>query len=173
MITNLARIFPARDFGGESLSDGALSSYVTALGQNPFYSPTVFNYFPPDYVVPGTTINAPEFSILNTGTAVKRTNLLSVLVFEGLTANATDSFRGTSLDFSELVPIAADDPTANRLLDVLDVKMMHSTLSAAHRSAITDSYPCCAGGESAFESEDRRLSYSGVLSVSGAEVKYE
>ncbi|HMJ07610.1 MAG TPA: DUF1800 family protein, partial [Pyrinomonadaceae bacterium] len=99
LLTNLTRLFPARDFNGESLSDGALGGHVTNLGQNPFNSPTVFNYFLPDYVVPGTTVIAPEFGLMNTGIAVKRTNLLSVLIFDGLTANATDSLRGTSLDF--------------------------------------------------------------------------
>lgn len=136
LITNLGRIFPAKDFAGLSRSDGALGAYSTKLGQNPFNAPTVFNYFTPTFVVPGTTINAPEFEILNTGHAVSRTNFLHTLVFEGLTANATDSLRGTSLDTSEFDALAAGDPTGNAVLDALSAKMMHGTLSAAHREAI-------------------------------------
>ena len=136
LVTNLARLFPARDFSGEYLSDGALSNYVKKLGQDPFYSPTVFNYFAPDYVVPGSTILAPEFELLNTGTAINRTNLLYTLIFEGFTPNAADSLRGTRLDLSEMVPFASADPTGGQLMDALNQKMMHATMSAEHREKI-------------------------------------
>lgn len=136
LITNLGRMFSARDFNGEGPSDGALHAQSNNLGQNPFYSPTVFNYFNAEFVVPGTTILAPEFDILNTGIAVTRTNLLSVLIFDGITANATDSLRGTSLDYSEALPIAANDPSGEQLLDFLNNRMMHGTLIPAHRSSI-------------------------------------
>jgi len=98
LITNLGRIFPARDYNGTSLSDGALASYSAQLGQNPFYSPTVFNYYSPEFIVPGTMILAPEFELLNSGIAVKRTNFLHILTFEGLTANATDSLSPVAWD---------------------------------------------------------------------------
>jgi uncharacterized protein (DUF1800 family) len=136
LITNLGRIFPARDFSGQVISDGALAGHVTPLGQNPFNSPTVFNYFSPDFVVPGTTVLAPEFEILNTGNGVKRTNLLHLLVFEGLTANATDSLRGTSLTYGEFVPAAETDATGNQLLDLLNVRMMHGAMLEDQREKI-------------------------------------
>ena len=136
LITNLARIFPARDFFGENRSDGALASYSAALGQDPFNSPTVFNYFSPEYIVPGTMIRAPEFELLNTGYAVKRTNFLHTYVFEGVTANATDSLRGTSLDVSEYAPAATADPSGNQLVDVLNARMMHGAMTQAQKDAI-------------------------------------
>lgn len=136
LVTNLARIFPAVAFNSGGNSDGGLAPFTTPMGQNPFYSPTVFNYFLPDHVVPGTTIIAPEFEIFNSGTAVKRTNFLYIFTFEGIGPNATDSLRGTALDYSEFVPLAQGDPTANQLLDALNAKMMHGTLSPAHRSLI-------------------------------------
>ncbi|HEX6126453.1 MAG TPA: DUF1800 domain-containing protein [Pyrinomonadaceae bacterium] len=136
LISNLTRIFPAKDYNGEGPSDGGLASHLVPLGQDPFNSPTVFNYFSPDYVVAGTTVLAPEFEILNTGNAVKRTNLLHTLIFEGLTANATDSFRGTSLDYSEFVPAAESDPTGNQLLDLLNTRMMHGAMAQAHKEKI-------------------------------------
>lgn len=136
IITNLARIFPAKAYSGFDLSDGALSASASTMSQNPFYSPTVFNYFAPDYVIPGTTILAPEFDIFNSGTSVKRTNFLSVYVFNGIPANATDSLRGTSLDFSEFVPYSEADPSGNLLLDMLNARMMHGALSSAHRATI-------------------------------------
>jgi uncharacterized protein (DUF1800 family) len=136
MITNLGRIFPARDYTGENPSDGALASHVTQLGQDPFNSPTVFNYFSPEYIVPGTMILAPEFEILNTGYAVKRTNMLHTLIFEGFTANATDSLRGTSLNVDEFVPAAQADATGGQLIDLLNVRMMHGAMTQAQKDTI-------------------------------------
>lgn len=136
MFTNLGRIFPARDWNGSGPSDGALSSQSTLLGQNPFNSPTVFNYFTPGYVVPSTTVLAPEFEILNTTTAISRTNQIYTLVFEGFTPNATDSLRGTSLDLSEITQFAQADPSGNQLIDALNQKMMHGTLSGGQRTSI-------------------------------------
>jgi len=136
LLTNLGRIFPAKAYNGIDPSDGSLGSRAATMGQNPFYSPTVFNYFMPDHIVPGTTINAPEFELLNTGMAVKRTNFLYLLTFEGITANATDSLRGTSLDYSEFVPYAEIDPTGVQLVDMINLKMMHGTLTPEHKALI-------------------------------------
>jgi uncharacterized protein (DUF1800 family) len=135
-VTNLGRLFPAKSWDGNSLSDGGLSDTMIKMGQNPFYSPTVFNYFSPDYIVPGTTLNAPEFQILNTSSAISRTNFLYILIFEGITPNATDSLRGTSLDLSEPLSFAEADATGGQLLDYLNTKMMHGTLSVEHRNAV-------------------------------------
>jgi uncharacterized protein (DUF1800 family) len=136
LITNLGRIFPALNYNGDAISDGGLSSYVAPLGQDPFNSPTVFNYFSPDFIVPGTTVLAPEFEILNTGNGVRRTNLLHTLIFEGLTPNATDSFRGTSLNFAEFIPAAEADPTGNQLIDLLNARMMHGAMVQAQKDRI-------------------------------------
>jgi uncharacterized protein (DUF1800 family) len=136
MITNLARNFPAKSWNGETQSDGGLSFSMIKMGQNPFNSPTVFNYYPPDYIVPGTTILAPEFALLNTAAAISRTNFLYLLLFEGITPNATDAFRGTSLDLSEMTPFSEADASGNQLLDALNNKMMHGALSPEHRASI-------------------------------------
>ncbi len=147
VVTNLGRIFPAKAFNGIDTSDGAMSSWTATMGQNPFYSPTVFNFFAPDHIIPGTTIIAPEFDVLNTGTAVKRTNFLSVLTLEGITANATDSLRGTSLDYSEFIPYAESDASGNLLLDMLNSKMMHGTLTPSHRALILTAVQALSAAE--------------------------
>lgn len=137
IMTALTRIFPAKAYNGFSQTDGGtFSLYGAQMGQNPFNSPTVFNYFPPDHIIAGTTILAPEFDLLNTGTSVKRTNMLSVLIFDGFAANATDTLRGTSLDYSEYAPISSADETGGLLLDALNMQFLHGTLSPAHRNII-------------------------------------
>lgn len=136
VVTNLGRLFPARSWDGSGPTDGGLSTSFVKMQQNPFYSPTVFNYFAPEYIVPGTTLNAPEFQILNTATGINRTNFLHSLVFEGIAPNATDSLRGISLDISDAILHAAGDATGARLMDFLSAKMMHGRLSSEHRAAI-------------------------------------
>ncbi|MBS1797249.1 MAG: DUF1800 domain-containing protein [Acidobacteria bacterium] len=136
LVTNLGRLFPARSWNGQTETDGGVASYMTKMGQTAFYPPTVFNYYPPEYIVPQTTLNAPEFQLLNTTSAIGRTNFLYTLIFEGLAPNATDSLRGTALDLGEAQSFAAADATGNQLLDYLNTKMMHGTLSAEHRAAV-------------------------------------
>jgi uncharacterized protein (DUF1800 family) len=136
IVTNLGRLFPAKSWDGNSLSDGGLGEPLTRMGQSPFYSPTVFNYYLPEYIVPGTTLNAPEFQLLNTASAISRTNFMYILIFEGITPNVTDALRGTSLNLSDAVAFAAADASGNQLLDFLNTKMLHGTLSAEHRNAL-------------------------------------
>src|SRR4030095_2523290 len=68
------------------VTDGSqLAAQTGGLGQNPYFSPTVFNYFPPDATIPGTSILAPEFAIHTTNSAVGRATLVYRLVDHGLT----------------------------------------------------------------------------------------
>ena len=57
------------------------SNFTSALSEKPYTSGSVFNFFPPNYVVPGTTTNAPEFSLENTASAVLRLTLADNLVY--------------------------------------------------------------------------------------------
>ena len=48
-------------------------TYVPAqLGEDYDYSKTVFGYYSPTYVIPGTDINSPEFQLLNDITMIRR-----------------------------------------------------------------------------------------------------
>src|SRR5438128_736137 len=60
--TNLARWLDVQGIAGGQ-SDGYLfgRGEFNGMSQSPFRSPTVFNYFPPDYVIPGTSLLGPEF----------------------------------------------------------------------------------------------------------------
>jgi uncharacterized protein (DUF1800 family) len=99
--------------GLNALTDGArLEGATSNLGQRPYYSPTVFNYFMPDAKVPGTSILGPEFGIHTTVTAVGRANLIYTLVYGGYAPDTTipDS-TGTRLFLAPFEAIA-DQPAA-------------------------------------------------------------
>jgi hypothetical protein len=105
-----------------------------ALGQRLFYPASVFNHYPPTYVVPGTASVGPEFAIQNTSTAINRYNFANALVFGTPGPIATlPGAIGTTPDWSALAAVAGD---ANALLDKLDALLLHGTMSAAARAAI-------------------------------------
>jgi uncharacterized protein (DUF1800 family) len=61
---------------GSALSDW----WGSELGQHLFRSPSVFNFFPPDFPVAGTTLVGPAFAIHNANTALGRFNFITYLI---------------------------------------------------------------------------------------------
>ncbi|HEY8562593.1 MAG TPA: DUF1800 domain-containing protein [Pyrinomonadaceae bacterium] len=136
LMTNLFRQIGVTSNDGAGLSDGNVNRFPNALGQNVFNSPTVFNYYPPNYVVPGTSLLGPEFGIYNTGTAVGRANFANSMVFGSIAVSLPDTPNGTRLGFAELQALAAADTTSNQLLDALNQRLMHGAMSEPMRGAI-------------------------------------
>ena len=106
MVTNMIRAL-------SGVSDGnRLEGAVSILGQRPYYSPTVFNYFPPDATIPGTMVLGPEFAIHTTQTAVNRTNLVYTLVYGGYAPDTNiPAASGTRLFLAQFESLA-DTPAA-------------------------------------------------------------
>ena len=127
-MTGLARAVNAK-------SDGVyLGQQSGTLGQPLFYPASVFNYYPPDYVVPGTSAIGPEFAIQNSSTAINRYNFANSLAFGTIAPITTlPGAIGTQPDWSALAAVAGD---ANALLDKLSTLLLHGTMSAATRAAI-------------------------------------
>ncbi|MFO1412553.1 MAG: DUF1800 family protein [Burkholderiales bacterium] len=96
-----------------SLTDGnRLAGTTGNLGQNPYFPPTVFNYFMPDAKIPGTTILGPEFGIHTTVTAVGRANAIYALVYGGYAPDTTvPDATGTKIFLAPFEAIA-DQPAA-------------------------------------------------------------
>ncbi|MEO8072792.1 MAG: DUF1800 domain-containing protein [Acidobacteriota bacterium] len=135
LATNVLRQFDVQSAGGGGQSDGYVNQIISPMGQNMFKSPTVFNYYSPEYIIPGTALNGPEFGILTTGTAIARANFMNTMVF-GQVNVSTNAPMGTSIDLSEMQALAAADTTGNRLVDALNTKLMHGTMSAQMKSTI-------------------------------------
>ena len=57
----------------------------------------MFNFFPPNYVIPGTTMNAPEFAQENTASAVLRLTLANTLVYNGVSGFTVDLSKASAL----------------------------------------------------------------------------
>jgi hypothetical protein len=149
------RALGAQSADGTANADGYLSPRTTPLGQNPLRPATVFSYFPPDYEAPGAGgLLGPEFGIHSATTALGRANFVNTLVYNTSGCpvvgrpclrpntdpnNLNGNTNGVSLDFASLVPfagsLAAPDPAP--LVDELDRRLLHGTMSAAMRTEVT------------------------------------
>ncbi|MBI1748410.1 MAG: DUF1800 domain-containing protein [Acidobacteria bacterium] len=128
-----------RNFGTtEATTDFVLGeSYMPAslrMDEDVFLSPTVFNFYSSEYVVPGETVIGPEFGIQSTSTSLARINLFYNLVYHLLPISA-DRPTGTWIDLPLLEEVAGDPPV---LVDALNYHMLHETMTDAMREIIID-----------------------------------
>jgi uncharacterized protein (DUF1800 family) len=117
-------------------SDGiGLDQYAKAMGQNVFYPPTVFNYFPADYKVPGTTLIAPPMGIHNTNTVLARSNFVNQLLYEGGIERDDEiaGTIGTAIDITAYRALAADP---KQLVATLDDRLFGGGMSVAMKNEI-------------------------------------
>lgn len=135
-ITNLLRHFNVRSADLTQQSDGVINAQTQNISQDVLRPSTVFNYYPPNYVIPGTALLGPEFGILTTGTAVGRMNRVNTFVFSRIAASQPNTPLGTSIDLSEMISLAQTDTTGNRLVDTLNVRMMHGAMPTAMKNTI-------------------------------------
>jgi uncharacterized protein (DUF1800 family) len=122
-----------RSLGAQS--DGVyLRSVISGMGQIVYTPPSVFNFYPPGYQLPGTSTLAPEFSIDNAATALARENFINTLIMKSGAApdpTVTGS-TGTSVDLSSLSTL--QDP--NALVAQLNQTLMHGSLSSSASATI-------------------------------------
>jgi hypothetical protein len=107
----------------------SLSNYSNNLSERPYRSGSVFNFFPPSYVIPQTTLNAPEFDLENSATGILRLSLADSLV-----NNKISSFTINLSATSPLGLLAASSPT--QLVNALNTMFMHGQMSSSMQSEI-------------------------------------
>jgi uncharacterized protein (DUF1800 family) len=132
-LTRLARAMNAS-------TDGLYFRGVTgSSAQNVFYSPSVFNYYPPDYSLSKSAVNAPEFAIYNTSTAIARVNTIYNTVYAN-TINPDPTVigaTGTQFDLSTFSAVASDaSALLDRMNEVLFANRMNSSTRATIKKAI-------------------------------------
>jgi uncharacterized protein (DUF1800 family) len=106
-----------------------LSNQSSPLGEAPYRSNSVFNFFPPNYVIPQSPINAPEFDLENSASAILRLSLANTMVFNGIS--------GFSVNLTATGPlgVVATASSAN-LVDTLGVMFMHGQMPTDMRTQI-------------------------------------
>jgi len=109
-----------------------------ALGQNPYGANSVFNFYRPGYIAPGTAtgdaeLTAPELQIENAGTVIGYPNFLTIYalgVAPQFDRNAPQAYLA---DYAAETALAED---ANALLDHLDLLLTHGRLADDTRQTI-------------------------------------
>jgi hypothetical protein len=147
LVANICRAFNAKSANHQTTSDGYLDPQTTAMSQDLFRPPTVFSYFQPDNVLPGSTsVLAPEFGILTSYTSLKRINFVNTMALTtGVAVNSPNAPKGTSLDFTAWLPLAAD-PGA--LTDAVGNLLLHGAMSSAMRTSVVNAVAAVAPGNS-------------------------
>ena len=117
-------------------SDGVyFTQQARNLGKDVFNAASVFNYYPPDYVVPGTTVLGPEFALQNASTAINRYNFANALSFGTIAPLSTlPGATGTQPNWSKLQGLAAN-PAA--LVTELNGLLMHGTMPASMQATLS------------------------------------
>jgi uncharacterized protein (DUF1800 family) len=122
-------------------SYNTVGNYTTALGEKPYTSGSVFNFFPPNYVIPGTTLNAPEFGQENTASAVLRLTLANSLVGvaagNGISGFTVDLSKTSALGMTASATGNAMTDSGN-LVDSLGVIFMHGQMPSQMRTDIVN-----------------------------------
>lgn len=113
-----------RALGAESNGNG-LPDYAAAMRQKLFYPTSVFNYYPPTYRVPGSTLLGPEFKLRTGPALIAKASFVNDLAFGAI--------DGTRIDFAPLTNLAGD-PAA--LAAYLDLLLLRGRMSAGARTVL-------------------------------------
>jgi hypothetical protein len=127
---NFLRAFDAK-------SDGVLNGTSVgsaSMNQDVFRSPTVFNYYPAEYEVPGEdNLIGPVFGIYSSQTSIVRANFINRVLFTGITADPPDRPKGTVLNLKAWEKLATD-PAA--LVNRLSCLLLDCTMSQAAQTIV-------------------------------------
>ena len=116
----LARAFHATTDGSGFTGSGS------QLAQNLFNAGSVFNFFPPDALIPGTNLFGPEFAIYNTASSLNRVNFINTLVYGQIAST-------TTLDFSPVIALAG---TPDQMVDWLNNLFLHGSMSDPMKQSV-------------------------------------
>lgn len=135
----LRRVHLARAFNAHNLvsnfpiSDGGAP---LQFSQRPLSSPTVFNFFLPDFRPSGPIskagLVAPEFQIVNAVTSISSANALRVQVDDAMN-NDPDPALEVRLDLRDEIALASNP---NALVDRLDLLLLYGNMSTPMKSVL-------------------------------------
>ena len=161
-LTHFARAFDADLNHPEYVRPLFDTGSLSVLGQQPYGSPSVFNFYRPGYVAPGTLsgelgLTVPELQIVNASSTPGYINLLSYGAFGrqaeqfedmrrlfnvyGATFDVSVARNTFRPDYSDVLPLAED---SDALVDYLDDLLLYGTMSATTRDGLVatlDAYP--------------------------------
>ena len=132
-LTNLLRAFNASSPNGTFPIRNPVSPTDTSLAQEPMSSPTVFNFFSPDYQAPGAVAQAglfsPEFQLTTEVVVATVANFMNRAIYTSLGLSTNKITLNLSAELS-----LATNPTS--LVDHLNYVLMAGNMSPAMRTTL-------------------------------------
>ena len=138
-IVSLARIFNYTADSGEYFNTGFWMEFLTQ--QHPLASPSVFNFYQPDYAPVGEIADnhmvAPEFQITTSTTVIGVTNYIGLGIFNEHQVFHTfqPHFETPRIDLTEYEELASEP---DDLIDRLDIVLTQGQLGQATRDIVLD-----------------------------------
>ena len=137
-LVKLVHFLRAMEFEDTKERDLLFQSMQGRIGQEPFASPTVFNFYMPDYELPSGQI-APEFQIFESASLVNFLNgMFSLIDHQGVTdCNFGFGVRTDSCDYSTgSLKLKLSTTNSTDALNDLDLLLTGSRLSTHEREAV-------------------------------------
>ncbi len=107
-----------------------------AIGQNPFRSPSVFNFYQPHYRYPGVIsaagLDSPEFQITNETSVIGISNFMKYVAEEGF---GWEESKPVVPDYSALQPLAG---TPSKLIDQLDLLLTSGAMPSTLKTKLIE-----------------------------------
>ncbi|MEM8711630.1 MAG: DUF1800 domain-containing protein [Planctomycetota bacterium] len=106
------------------------------FGQRPMGSPSVFNFFRPEYASPSLAAQrlvAPELQIATHSKVTRTSNALTYFIAEGNTDLVPATFNEPVMDLGYLKRRAHD---VDEMVDLLDIRVLGGTMRAETRAAL-------------------------------------
>ena len=156
----------ARTFGATSTSGnwkiGSLSDFASGLGQSPFRSPSVFNFFRPGYVPANTAIAAnslvaPEFQLVNETSTPGYVNFMTSAI--GSTNGVGNDVKAA---YTNEIAMAHDSAA---LLDHICLVLAANQISDGTRTTIKTALDASTVAQTSTSTDKLRRVYAAILLV--------
>jgi uncharacterized protein (DUF1800 family) len=116
-----------RGLNGTVGASSAIYNQATQMGQQLFYSPSVFSYFSPQYVTEKGLLG-PEFEIYSTQTAANRADIVNTVLYGTLD-------KSTTVNLTPFVNLAGN---LGEMIDYIGYVFLHDGMSASlYKAAYT------------------------------------
>ncbi len=135
------------------------------LSQHPLRSPSVFNFYRPGFISPGTEtgdagLSAPELQIVNEGASLGFVNFVSHYIMRR--ADDPENYPGFTPDFTAEIALAEDVPA---LVEHLNVKLTAGQLSDSAKTDIEDVVSTLIVDGDDADTERRKRAQTAILMV--------
>jgi len=117
-----------RALNAATVYDPPLAGYASNMGQDLFFSPSVFNYYSPFYRLPGTATVAPEFQILSQSTSFYRANF-------AYRATRNELSNQIQVDLSNFIALAGNN-NLTAMLNAVSQALLGQPMSQEMMNAI-------------------------------------